>query len=75
VPNVFGSVTPPQFGFSVTGRAAAGPMPFRQWYSSAKQPPGQRTLGTFRAFSAATTSVRMPRVFGIGDSGPTQIPS
>ena len=75
MPNVFGSVTPPQFGFSVTGRSRRGPMPLRQWYSSAKQPPGQRTFGTFRAFSAVTTSVRMPRVLGMGESGPTQTPS
>ncbi len=75
MPNVFGSVTPPQFGFSVTGREPAGPMPLRQWYSSAKQPPGHRTLGTLSAFSAATTSLRMPRVLGIGESGPTQTPS
>ena len=49
-------------------------MPLRQWYSSAKQPPGQRTFGTFSAFSAATTSLRMPRVLGIAESGPTQMP-
>src|SRR3954469_22949427 len=36
VPNVFGSTTPPQFGLRVTFRRA--PIPFRQWYSSAKQP-------------------------------------
>ena len=74
VPNVFGSVTPPQFGLSVTARFG-GPMPLRQWYSSAKHPPGQRTLGTFSALSAATTSFRIPRVFGMGESGPTQTPS
>jgi hypothetical protein len=45
VPNVFGSMTPPQLGLSVTVRC--GPMPLRQWYSSAKHPPGQRTFGTF----------------------------
>ena len=73
VPKVFGSITPPQFGLSVTGRC--GPMPLRQWYSSAKQPPGQRTFGTLSAFSAATTSLRMPRVLGILESGPTQMPS
>ena len=75
MPNVFGSVTPPQFGLRVTGRDAAGPMPFRQWYSSAKQPPGHRTFGTLIARSAATTSLRMPRVLGMGESGPTQTPS
>ena len=73
VPNAFDSVTPPQFGLSVT--ALRGPMPLRQWYSSAKQPPGQRTFGTRRALSAATTSLRMPRVLGIFESGPTQTPS
>jgi hypothetical protein len=73
VPKVFGSMTPPQFGFRVAGRFL--PMPLRQWYSSAKHPPGQRTFGTLSALSAATTSLRMPRVFGMGDSGPTQTPS
>ena len=73
VPNAFGSVTPPQLGLRVTARW--GPMPFRQWYSSAKHPPGQRTFGTLSALSAATTSLRMPRVLGIGESGPTQTPS
>ena len=68
-------MTPPQFGFSVAGRWSRGPMPFRQWYSSAKQPPGQRTLGTLMALSAATTSLRMPRVFGIFESAPTHTPS
>ena len=48
VPNVLSSVTPPQFGFNVTDRSR--PMPLRQWYSSAKQPPGQRTFGTLIAF-------------------------
>ena len=50
-------------------------MPLRQWYSSAKQPPGQRTFGTLSALSAATTSLRMPRVLGILESGPTHTPS
>ena len=36
---------------------------------------GGRTFGTWMALSAATTSLRMPRVFGIGESGPTQMPS
>src|SRR5581483_2939543 len=68
-----GSMTPPQLGLSVSTRC--GPMPLRQWYSSAKQPPGQRTFGTLIAFSAATTSLRMPRVFGIEEPGPTHMPS
>ena len=38
-------------------------------------PAGQRTFGTLMAFRAATTSLRMPRVFGMGDPGPTQTPS
>jgi hypothetical protein len=75
VPKVFGSMTPPQLGLSVGGRLSRGPMPFFQWYSSAKQPPGQRTFGTLMALSAATTSLRMPRVLGILESGPTQMPS
>ncbi len=62
-------------GIERRGAAIPGPMPLRQWYSSAKQPPGQRTFGTLMALSAATTSLRMPRVFGMGDSGPTQMPS
>ena len=73
VPKAFDSVTPPQAGLRVTARR--GPMPLRQWYSSAKQPPGQRTFGTLSTLSAATTSLRMPRVLGIAESGPTQIPS
>ena len=73
VPKVFDSVTPPQLGLRVTARC--GPTPLRQWYSSAKQPPGHRTFGTLSALSAATTSLRMPRVLGIAESGPTQTPS
>jgi hypothetical protein len=34
-----------------------------------------RTFGTLSALSAATTSLRMPRVLGMEDSGPTQTPS
>src|ERR1035441_11017452 len=49
VPNVFGSVTPPQCVLILTGRLDRGPTPSRQLYSSAKQPPGQRTTGTFRS--------------------------
>src|SRR5689334_16062219 len=75
VPNVFGSITPPQFGFSVAGRAFAGPTPLRQWYSSAKQPPGQLTFATLSALSAATTSLRVPRVLVMGESAPTETAS
>src|ERR1017187_2252636 len=75
VPKLLVSVTPPHAELSGAGRCPAGPTPLRQWYSSAKQPPGQRTLGTFNARRAVTTSLRMPRVFGIGESGPTQMPS
>ena len=42
VPNWFGSVSSRQRP-NRRGRFAAGPMPSRQWYLSAKQPPGQRT--------------------------------
>ena len=73
VPNVFGSTVPPQLLLTVTLRF--GPIPPRQWYSSAKQPPGQRTTGTLIARSAATTSLRIPRTLGIGESLPTQTPS
>jgi hypothetical protein len=75
VPKLFVSITPPHAELRVAGRCAVGPIPLRQWYWSAKQPPGQRTLGTFNARSAVTTSLRIPRVFGIEESGPTQMPS
>ncbi len=75
VPKWLFSTTPPQWVLIIAGRFSRGPMPSRQWYSSAKQPPGQRSTGMLNAFSAATTSLRMPRVFGIGESGPTQTPS
>ena len=55
VPKEFGSITPPQLGLSVTVRGL--PIPLRQWYSSAKQPPGQRTFGTRIAFSACNDIV------------------
>src|SRR5436190_11240167 len=41
VPNELSSTTPPQCVLIILGRLLVGPMPFRQWYSSAKQPPGQ----------------------------------
>ena len=46
-----GSGTPPQLTLMRSGRRSRGPMPSRQLYRSAKQPPGQRTIGTliFRA--------------------------
>ena len=69
------SVTPPQCVLIMVGRFSRGPMPSIQWYSSAKQPPGQRSYGTLIFRSAATTSLRMPRVLGIGESSPTQYPS
>ena len=75
VPKLLSSTTPPQWVLIIAGRFSRGPMPSFQWYSSAKQPPGHRSTGMFSALSAATTSLRMPRVFGIGDAGPTQIPS
>src|SRR6186713_1569963 len=41
VPKLLSSVTPPQFVLTILGRWLRGPIPSRQWYSSAKQPPGQ----------------------------------
>ncbi len=75
VPKELSSTVPPQWVLIMDGRFSLGPMPSRQWYSSAKQPPGQRTKGTLRARMAATTSLRMPRVLGMLDLGPTQMPS
>src|ERR1700742_4145997 len=62
VPNELSSTTPPQCVLIIFGRRSRGPMPSRQWYSSAKHPPGQRTTGTCNSLSAATTSLRMPCV-------------
>ena len=75
MPKLLFSTTPPQWVLIIDGRFSRGPMPSRQWYSSAKQPPGQRRTGMLSSLSAATTSLRMPRVFGIGESAPTQMPS
>src|SRR6185503_14261857 len=62
VPKAFVS-TPPQLELERRGRLSRGPMPSRQWYSSAKQPPGQRRTGTCSSFRAASTSLRSPRVW------------
>ena len=75
VPKWLFSVTPPQCVLIIVGRLVRGPMPSFQWYSSAKHPPGQRSTGILICRNAATTSLRMPRVFGIGLSSPTQMPS
>ena len=53
-------------------RVRSGPIPSIQWYSSAKQPPGQRRTGTLIFFNASTTSLRIPRVLGMELSSPTQ---
>src|SRR5512140_2563632 len=74
VPKLLSSVTPPQFVLTIFGRAARGPMPSRQWYSSAKQPPGHRTAATLIFFNASTTSLRIPRVLGMELFSPTQTP-
>ena len=50
-------------------------MPSRQWYPSAKQPPGQRRFGAPRHFMSSTNCFRMPSTFGIFESRPTQMPS
>ena len=75
VPKAFVSVTMPQCVLIIAGRLSRGPMPSIQWYSSAKQPPGQRSTGMSSFLRASTTSVRMPRTFGISESSPTQNPS
>jgi hypothetical protein len=71
VPKWLFSSTSPQWVLSIEGRWSLGPIPSRQWYSSPKQPPGQRKLGMFSAFSASTTSRRMPWSFGMWLSSPT----
>src|SRR5512146_732960 len=47
VPKWLFSVTPPQWVLTIVGRFSYEPMPSIQWYSSAKQPPGQRSTGIF----------------------------
>src|SRR6185312_10149823 len=74
VPKLLSSVTPPQLVFTILGRCAAGPIPSRQWYSSAKQPPGQRRLGIFISLSAATTSRRIRSCLATGSDLSTQKP-
>ena len=74
VPKLLSSTTLPQWVLTIDGRSSRGPMPSFQWYSSAKQPPGQRRLGMAIAFNASTTSVRMPLTLGIGECSPTKIP-
>ncbi len=59
----------------MVGRSSRGPMPSFQWYSSAKQPPGQRRFGVLAFLSALTISFLIPRSFGTGESSPTQYPS
>jgi hypothetical protein len=43
---------------TIVGRWSRGPTPSRQWYSSAKQPPGQRRFG----IGTDTADVRDRRV-------------
>ena len=74
VPKELSSVTPPQLVFTMVLRLSCGPMPSRQWYSSAKQPPGQRSTGRCSAFMASTASRRMPFSLGMGLSFPTKRP-
>ena len=42
-------------------------MPLRQWYSSAKQPPGQRTFGTLQRLQRGDDVVA--DAAGVGDGG------
>ncbi len=58
VPKELSSRVLPQLLFTSFGRFSCGPMPSIQWYSSAKQPPGQRSTGTFSSLRAFSTSVR-----------------
>ena len=75
VPKWLFSVTMPQWVLTMDGRSSGGAMPSFQWYSSAKHPPGQRSTGILVRLRVSTTSERMPRVFGMGESTPTQNPS
>ncbi len=50
-------------------------MPSRQWYLSAKQPPGQRTTTGPSRLTWSMIAWRMPSVLAIFESGPTQMPS
>ena len=74
VPNVFGSITPPQLALSVAGALAradaVAPVIF-----VGEAPARPAHVGHRSALSAATTSLRIPRVLGIDESGPTQTPS
>ena len=58
VPKELSSIVPPQLLFCIFGRCERGPIPSIQWYSSAKQPPGQRNTGTLSSLRALNTSVR-----------------
>ena len=75
VPKELSSTTPPQCVFTLRGRSSRGPMPSRQWYSSAKHPPGHRNTGTLELLERGDDIVAIARVFGIGEFSPTQIPS
>ena len=57
------------------GRIEAGPTPSRQWYLSAKQTPDNRTNTGPSLRTCSTSAVRMPSMFEICDSEPTQIQS
>ena len=57
------SVTPPQWVLTMVGRCSRGPMPSFQWYSSAKHPPGQRSIGILICLRACDDVVAdAPRV-------------
>ena len=74
VPKELSSTTPPQFVLTMRLRVSFGPMPSFQWYSSAKQPPGQRSTGMRIFRSASTMSVRIPFTFGMELFSPTKKP-
>jgi len=65
VPKVFGSMTPPQLGLSVTVRC--GPTPLRQWYSS-EAPAGPAHVRHFYRFERSDDIIANParvRNFGV----------
>src|SRR5213593_4759325 len=62
-------------GIGPRERRPRGPIPSRQSYESAKQPPGHRTTAGWIARSASTSARRIPPRFGTRDRSPTQTPS
>src|ERR1019366_8540143 len=57
------------------GRLSRGPVPSRQSYWSAKQPPGQRIMPGLTRLRASTNCLRSPPTLGMREFSPTQMPS